>query len=100
MAHKSPRLVKTLITSRAWNKVSEIFGVLVANARTVATRTAAVIVALRNGGAQVGALSIPLFPVEQLVKLASVCSNNHMSDAGECWLGCGAFGAWVYTRQY
>jgi hypothetical protein len=76
MTHDSPRLETTRITLRARNKESENYEVSAANVRAVATRTVAVIVALKDDGAQHGALSILLFLVKQLVKLASVCAKD------------------------
>jgi hypothetical protein len=74
-------LETTLITLRGRNKGSEIFGVSVVNARAVATKTAAVVVALKNGGAQYGAPSILLFLVEQLVKFADACTKDDQKSA-------------------
>jgi hypothetical protein len=81
MAHDSLRLVTTLIISRARNKGSEIFGISVVNARAVVARTAAVVVALKNGGAQYGAPSILLFLVEQLVEFANACTKYDQKSA-------------------
>jgi hypothetical protein len=41
----------------------------------------AVIVALKDGGAQHGALSILPFLVKQLVKLANVCTKDDQKNA-------------------
>jgi hypothetical protein len=76
MTHDFPRLKTTPITLRERSKESETCGVSAANALAVATRTVAVIVALKDDGAQYGALSILLFLVKQLVKLASVCAKD------------------------
>jgi hypothetical protein len=59
-----PRLEATLITLQAWNKESQNFEISAVNARAVAIRIAAVVVALKDGGAQHGALSILPFLVK------------------------------------
>jgi hypothetical protein len=81
MAHDSPRLEASPVTLRARNTVSENCEVSAVNARAVATRIAAVVVALKDGDAQYGALSILPFLVKQLVKLASVCTKNDQKNA-------------------
>lgn len=58
------------------NKGSRTCEASAANVRAVATRTVAVIVALKDDGARRGALGILLFLVKQLVKLASVCAKD------------------------
>jgi hypothetical protein len=85
MTHDSPRLEATPITLRARNKETENCEVSAMNARAVATRIAAVVVALKDGGAQHDALSILPFLVKQLVKqlvkLASVCTKDDQKSA-------------------
>jgi hypothetical protein len=81
MVHGSSRLEVTPIILQAQNKESENCEVSAVNARAVATRIAAVVVALKDGDAQYGALSILPFLVKQLVKLASVCTKNDQKNA-------------------
>lgn len=79
--HDFPLSGTAPIALQAQNKGSKSCKVSAVDVRAVATRTVAVIVALKDDGARYGALSILPFLVKQLIKLASVCVKDDQKIA-------------------